>query len=578
MRALYREMKIIVAVGSVAVFSVAPAPRGHAAEPLVCAAACTDVGAPVAVPDRSVAFFPLERGVAGRLRRGADKGLFLDTTRDGETWETLTIVGAEAVPLSAASAIRLRDGTILLFSLAKRCAERCRRPAIDYFFDLVLTRIAPDGRVAGPTEVIRAGFVGDIRRAVELPSGRIVLPFTTWRPGAVAGPPAGPTDVVIAISDDHGASFRIITPGLVAPVPETPRAPGFGAVEPAIGLMPDGTLLMLFRTQTDALWRSTSRDGEVWTAAEPSGFFSPSAPAFLAETPEGGLIVTWNQTHQPSRHGDRMVYGGRDVLSAAHLAHGGTAWRGFRPVLTDERYAEVIDGDQGTAYPRVAPLAGGRVLLVAGQGGGRKRLVSFGLPWLLSGCQNAPSGASEPHWIGFSETGPVVRHKRARLRTVFDGAPGAPAEFVAHGSGAAAGLVGVPRLEDGLAEWRVESRLPDGGPAIEVTLLDRFVNPDDPAVERATLARFLLAGGRKAADLRLTWSTGERLATLSLDGRRVGSAAIGDRHVAFIRLGFHSAGGAAEVSGSPETVAAEPRPIARVDGPRVCAATRPTRR
>jgi hypothetical protein len=454
-------------------------------------------------------FFVMRDGRVGRLWQ--EGGLYLDTTADGETWQTTKWEAPAGFRYGITPAVQLANGTVLVFSMRRRCVDACKIRAREWFIDIWVTRFTAQGRLMGAPERIWEGYVGDLRRALVTAAGVIVLPFASWRPERKMGPPTGPHEIKVLVSRDEGRSFQLLEPDLVVPVPGArSRAAGYGAVEPAIGRKPDGTYVMLIRNQTDVLWQSESADGVRWTAPVPTALPSSGSPAFLLETSDGSLVAIWNNAYQPSFFGDSRVYGGRDVLHAAIMRPGRSAWEGLREIYVDEALVQVEEGDRGTAYPVAAQLPSGQILVASGQGKGRRRLIRFSPEWLVEPFRVDRAESAERTWVGFQEHGEPVGLKRPRREVAEPPAPERQAvQLRSWDEEGAAALWNFPAAHRGELRVALELLVPA---RVEVALLDRFVNPYDPALEGQALAK-AVSGVLAPGPLRLMldWQAGGNL-------------------------------------------------------------------
>lgn len=450
-------------------------------------------------------------------RDDARKTVFA-ATRDGISW---SVRPAEpklsAINLHGAVFHTDARGTDHVFYLAKRCEPECTSPAKDFFID-VLWMSRPAGGDWGEPRALFRGYVGALRQVAEGASGRLVLAFAEWIPGAEPKPPFGAHRIRFAVSDD-GEEWRIPEAALQAPVPRAPNAPGFGAVEPSVAVLPDGRFWLLARTQTQYLWESHSRDGEHWEPLRRSRFASPSAPAYVVPLRRGGTVLLWNDDYQPARYAGRFVYGGRDTLHAALSRDSGATWRGFREIYVDPLVMTPAPvGDFGTGYPTGAELPDGRVVALAGQGDGRMAWIVFRPDWLEERSASAPGLAEggRPGVVAFAQTGDVANRKRMRAAVATRGErPGeVRIDMVALASGGAA-LWNFPAAEAGSLVMRIDGSKATG--SLRIHLLDRFVAPGDKDLQQVSLGWVDVAlPGKAAQPVELRWDRGGM--TLSAPG------------------------------------------------------------
>ena len=190
---------------------------------------------------------PLVRSISSK-----DGGLTWGEYKD-EFW---TPTGSQ---LWSVASLRARDGSIHMFPLVQRGPLGAL--GISYFLDVwhTKTKSSDFGARWGHQRLIHQGYVGAIINAIQLPSGRMVLPFAQWIGGKAAGPPTGPNVVISIVSDDGGTTWSPSTTELTVPVESNPAHDQYGAVEPASTILPDGRIWMLIRTQTGYLYKIVFR-------------------------------------------------------------------------------------------------------------------------------------------------------------------------------------------------------------------------------------------------------------------------------------------------------------------------------
>jgi len=129
-------------------------------------------------------------------------------------------------------------------------------------------------------------YTGALNNLIELESGRIVVPFSTIKPGV----PALVSSVIY--SDDDGVSWKASN-DLSIPSEETHIESG--AVEPVVVEVSKNRLVMLIRTVLGCLYFSVSEDGgESWADPQKSGVKSSNSPAVVEKLPDGRIAVVWN--------------------------------------------------------------------------------------------------------------------------------------------------------------------------------------------------------------------------------------------------------------------------------------------
>lgn len=229
------------------------------------------------------------------------------------------------------------------------------------------------------------GYVGAIRGFIQLKNGRLLLAFAKAVPARMEAPPPGTpdfgwNDVVVMYSDDAGKTWEF-SENNIKIATNTPNTTRYGAIEPTLLELKDGSLWMLIRTRLGYLYESYSCDsGASWKAPQPTSFISSDSPATLLRLSDGRIAMFWcsNQRWDDPRS---YAIGGREVLHAAISADEGKTWEGFREVLNVPPL-EVTKGDRGTAYPSVTETKDGKIVLVSGQGEGQRAIVLLDPAWL----------------------------------------------------------------------------------------------------------------------------------------------------------------------------------------------------
>jgi hypothetical protein len=292
------------------------------------------------------------------------------------------------------------------------------------------------------------GRVSDLQSAIQLRSGRILLPFgdtvksRSWKDrgeGFAAFTYFGDFDTRAIYSDDLGETWQTSKSVLRVPTPN--NFGDYGAIEPVVTQLSDGRVWMLIRTQTGRLWQSFSRDGSEWSPPEPTGFLSSDSPAAFARLDEKRLVMLWNNCQ-------RYPYGqgGRHVLHAAITDDDGKTWRGRREVLRDPYRVDPApkDGDFGVSYPYPVVAPDGRVLYSMWvQTGIGRSIEAFDPKWLLETSQRDDFATGMDGWSVFgtkgveitSHAGATDGHVLALQKTEVDWPSAAVWNFPFSGSG-----------------------------------------------------------------------------------------------------------------------------------------------
>jgi len=427
-----------------------------------------------------------------------------------------------------------RDGEVHLFIPRWRNREG-ETPAVDRFIDIWHMRSRKTWTEWSEPQRIFEGYVGSIQNAVQLESGRIVLPFARWVGGRLSAPPTGSNVTTTVFSDDGGESWTLSGAALTAPCYANYNGNNYGAVEPVILQLSDGRVWMLVRTQTGFLYESFSPDGEHWSELMPTRFHSSTSPAFLVRTGDGSTALFWNNCQMPPRVDGAGVYGGRDAIHAAVSGDEGKTWSGFREVYRDPARNETPPkrGDRGTAYPYAVLMQDGRIALLTGQGGGRRGLIHIDPLWLKRTTAEDRFETGLERWSVFKAFGPASGWWRDRV-------PGA--RLVEHPDKPGAKLLHVRRPDEKPADgavWnfptgrrgRLMLRLmiPEGSGGASIALGDRFFNPTGDDGERFALFRLSIAGDgslpggysvpeEEFFELTLEWDADRRHCRVLIDG------------------------------------------------------------
>ena len=483
-------------------------------------------------PDGSFAFYNLERGTvtSGDVVRHTLAG---EPVRFDPPLDFALPAGTTRGRLLLDAAGELHDVYL------EGRPENGRHVAVDRFIDLWHRRTTDGGRRWQQPRRVWDGYCGALMHFAQLPSGRIIAPFGEWVANRRTGPPTGANVVTAMFSDDDGDTWRQSPARLTSPCRADYNGSNYGACEPVVIKLADGRLWMLMRTQTGFLYESVSDDdGYTWREARPSRFHASTGPPGLTRLADGRIVLFWNNCQMPPKVDGAGVYGGRDALHAAISDDEGATWHGFREVYRDPYRNDTPpkSGDRGTAYPFGAYDDRGRILLVSGQGRGRRNFVRFDPEWLTAISQSDDFSNGLDGWHVFKPFGPAARYWRDRaVGPVLTAHPDIEGKHVLH----------VRRLDDKPADgatWNFPSgrsgRLVmrmmcrDGFDGASIALGDRMFEPTDDAGERLAMFRALIdSEGRVDAGhslalgswhtLTLTWDLDASTCSLLTDGWHV---------------------------------------------------------
>lgn len=382
-----------------------------------------------------------------------------------------------------------QDGECHLFPMVVRYSEpeAARKViAVNYFIDIWHLRTRNGGEEWTKPKVIFEGYVGSINGVAQLSTGRIVLPFAEWLGDRRVGPPMGANVVTCVYSDDGGDTWHKSPSQLTAPTYTDFNGSGYGACEPCIIELKDGSVYMLARTDAGCLYESRSGDGIHWEPLRPSQFHGTDAPAGFLRLDDGRILVFWNGCEKPPRYNGVGVYGGRDALHAAVSDDEGKTWYGYREVYRDPTRNDTPPrrGDRGTAYPFPYRAPEGKVIVMTGQGRVGASLV-FDPDWLLERRREDDFSSGLDGWSVFKHVGPAERWWRNRTQgPILVNHPHEAGARVLHirrpdeweGDGA---VWNFPMGRAGTLGMRI--LLCDGFRGATISFMDRFFDPTDPA-------------------------------------------------------------------------------------------------
>jgi len=389
-------------------------------------------------------------------------------------------------------------------------------------YEVYHTRRAPGAGIWSGAQKVVPGYVGSINGFIQLSaSGRLLLAVARAIPAREQPPAGGPDrgwhDTSVYLADDQGATWRQ-SPDPLSLVLGAPNVTRYGAIEPALLELRDGRIWMLVRDRGGRLWQSFSRGGERWSELERTGFISSDSPADLLRLRDGRIVLLTNACQNWT---DPRSYamGGREVLQAAISGDDGRTWRGFREILHETDI--VSGGDRGTSYASLAENTAGKVVVVSGQGEGKRAVLMFDPGWLEETEATNDLALGPVEWTQYGDEGLKV-------------------ERLPEGRAA----IAIPQKSTGLcgAQWnfplaaageiRFSLEVPAEARELRLSLNDHFTRIDDgKAAEHAVYSMSLDAPAAGAAprgrELRLRWADATRRGELKLeiDGRPAGTFA-----------------------------------------------------
>lgn len=415
-------------------------------------------------------------------------------------------------------------------------------------YEVYHTTLRAGGTVWSAPQRIVPGYVGSIRGFIQLArSGRLVLAVGRAIPAREQPPKSGPdygwNDTFVYFSDYQGATWRQ-SPDVLSLELKTPNATRYGAVEPVLLELRDGRIWMLVRDRQGRLVQSFSADGERWSPLERTAFISSDSPAALLRLRDGKIVLLTNACQNWT---DPRSYamGGREVLHAAISADDGKTWRGFREILHETDI--VTGGDRGTAYPTLAETAEGKIVVVSGQGEGKRAVVTFDPRWLEERTVRDELASGPTTWTQYGDEG-------LRVETVEGGARAVAIPLKA--TGLCGAVWNFPISAEG--ELRARIQLQPQAKDVRLSLNYHFNRIDDKhAAEHAVFtleaAKVGLPADGRAQDLTFTWSRvaqgGEVL--VRVDGKvpvRVAAMRPAQFGVNYLRIEFRAEADAGHVT------------------------------
>jgi hypothetical protein len=370
---------------------------------------------------------------------------------------------------------------------------------------------------------IFSGRPGVLRSAVQLPGGRLVLPFyyavkRNWWDGSEKGLDRytymGNYVTSVMYSDDAGETWTQ-SPDIIK-IP-TPSLSQNGAVDPAVLLKKDGTLWMLIANQRGWLYESFSRDGITWSENRPSRFISSGAPASITRLKDGRIVLLWNSSLRFP-----YLHGGTYVLHAAISDDDGNTWHGYREIYRDPHRSdpEARGPGFGTGYPSAVGTGDGKLLIHTGQGKSVTTLL-FDPQTLYEKRQQSNLSAGLDDWSAFGTKGVAVVSSSEGDRKVLS-------VRKTDETWPAAAVWNFPAGEKGRLSMRL--RLNHGFRGAHISLTDHFSVPFDPEAELNALYDLAIdADGRLSStilmpdhwyQLVLAWDPLIRKCIVTVDGRK----------------------------------------------------------
>lgn len=428
-------------------------------------------------------------------------------------------------------------GAALLLS-GKRSAPRKQ------VLDIWQVKTRDGGSVWEPARRIWQGRAGDLLSAIQLKSGRILLPICyltarTWGhrgKGFDAFTYVGPFETSALYSDDNGETWHQSTSRLNI---QTPDLSSEGAIEPIVLQLKDGHVWMLIRAQTGRFYEAFSTNGATWSEPRPTTVVSSDSPAGLLRLRDGRIFMLVNDCQ-------RFPYalGGRQVLLGAISDDEGRTWHGYREVIRDplRGVPPPAGGDFGVSYPFPTLTADGKVLFTMGvqtgtrsqtpegpegiKPGEKRAMVLVDPQWLDEHSQQTDFSHGLDDWSIFGTRGvglvPSPGNPGSKMLQVDKMSADWPAGAVWNFPAGRKGRI------------RLRIMVPHGFQGLLVGLTDEFSPPWDEEdqyhnvfnvqLDRAgRLPDGLRIGSGRWHNMELIWDCDRRICDLVIDGRKVES-------------------------------------------------------
>lgn len=232
-----------------------------------------------------------------------------------EPFPIITHEQADADNVMSVSMLRMENGDVGLFFLAKRSFDQCL---------LHLIRSTDEGKTwSKPYCCFNTNgyFVVNNDRVIRTKSGRILasaaMHKSTFKTvnGVKEQDRHYPGEMVVFASDDDGFTWQLLAENIHIPFS---RGLTVGVQEPGLLQRKDGSLWCYIRTDAGAQYECFSYDdGKTWTAPLPSSFTSCMSPMSTKYLSDGRILAVWNPI---------PVYNGRTQYT-------GNVWTGGRTPL-----------------------------------------------------------------------------------------------------------------------------------------------------------------------------------------------------------------------------------------------------
>jgi hypothetical protein len=503
------------------------------AAPIFIRAPIENEAVPVCLPDGSLKVFFISRPDGLKM-------CSLSSTDGGLTWsDRKEEFDLPAAGYHSVQVILEKGGELVAFFHVFRGDPNGRKCAVDCFYDGWVARTTGQRSKWTKPQRVFEGYIGALRGIIQTTSGRIIVPFGCEVPGKGPTLPTGSEVMTVMYSDDAGNTWQKSPSQIQAPCdPEYNNASWDGACEPSIVQLKDGRIWILMRTQANYQYETLSDDDGIhFQYAKRSRFPSPNAPSNMLRLKDGRIVLLWNNTANPPKFENKDVYGGRDALHIAISSDEGKTWRGFRELFRDplRDSAPPHRGDRGTSYATAIETTQGKIVITAGLGEARRRIILVDPAWIEQTESETHFEQGLDDWCVFKWHGPLEGVWRDRVAgPELIAHPGKPDHKVLH-------LRRPDEKDPDGASWnfpagfkgelKLRLLLPEGSQGGTIALGDRFFDPTDVNGESKAMffTRFYPDGEyctgklplKTWCDVSLKWGTDQQLCEVSIDDKHV---------------------------------------------------------
>ncbi len=247
-------------------------------------------------------------------------------------------------------------------------------------------------------------YTGDTQSAIQLRSGRILLPLDyiavegQWMWGGT-----------VSLSDDGGRTWRAA---------QRPAFAGQNVEEPNCIELRDGRIWMLTKDGDEHMCESYSSDGgETWSDPQPSRFVGRGAASHFLRLRDGRLVLMWSNCLEPKGSIDPYPGHCRSALAAAISDDDGKTWHGYREII---RTSGPLGPRGWVVHPWMIETADGVIYAIWRQGDAKgPRRARIEPDWLMENSFRDDFSDGLGHWdTRFTEGVTLVPHPNWSTRQV----------------------------------------------------------------------------------------------------------------------------------------------------------------